>query len=66
MKIDTVPIVQTAVCKGVLQIDWKDDSFSRWPELVNSEQFVDLQKKANEKLKDAIEKGSKGKGSGKA
>ena len=64
MSVGGVPVLTTSVKETSLHIDWKDDTWREWTELVSSNEFKSLVETANEKLSKASTGPLKGKGKG--
>jgi hypothetical protein len=62
ISIDRVDIAKAKVDDYTLKIHWESEQWQQWKALSEDEAFLKLQTDANTKLKNAKEKGGKGKG----
>lgn len=65
MNVANKPVVKVGVVNDKLSMDWQDQSWAEWQELVGAVEFTSLIEKGNTLLKNAKDLQAKGMGKGK-
>ena len=65
MTIDRKPILTATTCSDQVRLEWLDQTWKEWKELQDSSELKQLIDRANEALKNAAFKRTKGEGKGK-
>ena len=65
LSVEKKPIIKVSTQDNQLKLDWLDEEWGHWNELINATEFKELTDKANNALKEAQELRAKGMGKGK-
>jgi hypothetical protein len=65
LSVEKKPIIKVSTQDNQLKLDWLDEEWGHWNELINATEFKELTDKANNALKAAQELRAKGMGKGK-